>query len=56
MFVVSPEEAVRAGLEAVMRDRARVVPGFWPALAVGVALLVPFFVTRAALRALRNRI
>lgn len=56
MFVVTPEQAVRAGLEAVMRDRVRVVPGFWPALAVGIALLVPFFVTRAALRAFRKRI
>lgn len=56
MFVVSPSEAVRAGLEAVARQRVRVVPGFWPALAVGLALLVPFFVTRAALRAFRKKI
>ena len=56
LFVVSPQEAVKAGLNAVMCDRPRVVPGIWPALAVGVALLVPFFVTRAALRTFRHKI
>jgi len=50
-FVVSPEEAVRSGLEAVIRGRARTVPGPLLALAVGAALLVPFVITREILRA-----
>jgi len=49
-FVVTPEEAVRSGLAAVARGRARVVPGPLLALAVGVALLVPFVITRELLR------
>lgn len=55
-FVVTPEEAVRTGLTAVMRDRARVIPG--PLLAVGVAaaLLVPFFIVRQIIQAGRARI
>ncbi|MFZ4597538.1 MAG: SDR family NAD(P)-dependent oxidoreductase [Terrimicrobiaceae bacterium] len=49
-FVVSPQEAVAAGLEAVARDRARVIPGPLLAAAVGVALVIPFFIVRQILR------
>lgn len=55
-FVVSPEVAVRSGLEAVARGRARTVPGALMALAVGAALLVPFFITREILRANSKRL
>jgi short-subunit dehydrogenase len=55
-FKVTPAEAVRAGLEAVARDRARVVPGALLAVAVAVAALVPFFIVRQVLQAGRARI
>jgi short-subunit dehydrogenase len=56
MFRVTSAVAVRTGLEAVARDRARVVPGPILALAVGAALLVPFFIVRQILQAGRSRI
>jgi uncharacterized protein len=56
VFVVSPQEVVRTGLEAVVRGRARVIPGPWLCLAVGAALLVPFFLTREILRAFRSKL
>lgn len=49
-FTVTPQQAVAAGLEAVARGRARVVPGPLLSIAVGAALLVPFFIVRAILR------
>jgi short-subunit dehydrogenase len=49
-FVVSPAEAVREGLLAVIRERARIVPGPLLATAVGLALLVPFFIVRHFLK------
>jgi hypothetical protein len=55
-FKVAPAEAVRAGLEAVARDRARVVPGALLAVAVAIAALVPFFIVRQVLQAGRARI
>jgi len=55
-FVVTPQEAVRAGLEAVIHDRARVIPGPLLCIAVGAALLVPFFITREILRAFRSKL
>lgn len=55
-FVVTPAEAVRAGLEAVAKDRARVIPGPLLCLAVGLALLIPFCVTRQILRSFRDRL
>lgn len=48
-FVVSAQEAVRTGLEAVARNRARVVPGPLLATAVAVALLIPFCIVRRIL-------
>jgi len=55
-FVVTQQQAVRAGLEAVIHDRARVIPGLFLCLAVGVALLVPFCITREILRAFRSKL
>ncbi len=55
-FVVTPQQAVRTGLEAVMNDRARVIPGPLLCLAVGLALLVPFCITREILRAFRSKL
>ncbi|MGH8046454.1 MAG: SDR family NAD(P)-dependent oxidoreductase, partial [Chthoniobacterales bacterium] len=56
IFRVTPADAVRAGLTAVARDRARVVPGPILAAAVAVAALVPFFIVRQILQAGRSRI
>jgi short-subunit dehydrogenase len=55
-FVVTPAEAVRTGLEAVIKGRARVIPGPLLAIAVGAALLLPFAITRAVLRRAANRL
>lgn len=55
-FVVTPAEAVRAGLDAVAKDKARVIPGPLLAVAVGLALLIPFCITREILRSLRNKL
>jgi uncharacterized protein len=55
-FVVTPEEAVRAALVAVSRGRARVVPGFLLCMAMALTALVPFFITREVLRALRKKL
>jgi uncharacterized protein len=54
-FVVTPEEAVRAALVAVSRDRPRVIPGPLLCVSMALAMLVPFFITREILRALRNK-
>ena len=48
-FVVSPQEAVAAGLHAVAKERARVIPGPLLAAAVGAALILPFFIIRRIL-------
>jgi len=56
IFKVTPAVAVRTGLEAVARDRARVIPGPVLAVAVTIAMLVPFFVVRQILQASRARI
>lgn len=50
-LVVSPHEAVRAGLLAVARDRARVIPGPLLAATVAIALAIPFFIVRRILAA-----
>ena len=50
-FVVSATEAVREGLRAVASDRARVIPSPLLAVAVSVALVVPFFIIRRILAA-----
>lgn len=55
-FVVTPQDAVRTGLEAVARERARVIPGPLLCAAVSVAVLVPFFITREILRAFSRRL
>lgn len=48
-LVVTPYEAVRAGLEAVARDRARVVPNPLLAITVAIGLAIPFFIVRRLL-------
>ena len=48
-FVVTPQEAVTAGLQAVKNERSRVIPGPLLAAAVGVALVIPFFIIRRIL-------
>ena len=48
-FVVSPQDAVAAGLRAVSHDRPRVIPGPLLAASVAVALLIPFFLIRRLL-------
>ncbi|MFZ9920598.1 MAG: SDR family NAD(P)-dependent oxidoreductase [Terrimicrobiaceae bacterium] len=50
-LVVSASEAVRVGLEAVARDRARVIPNPLLAATVAVALAIPFFIVRRILAA-----
>jgi len=56
LFVVTPSEAVRTGLEAVAAERARVVPGPFLAIAVFAALLVPFVIVREVLRRSAGRL
>jgi short-subunit dehydrogenase len=55
-FVAEPAEVVYAGLIAVARDRARVVPGWFLCAAVTVAALVPFFLVRLVLERNRHRL
>ncbi len=55
-FVVTPYEAVRDGLDAVARSRARVIPGPILWFAVSLSLLLPFFITREVLRASAKKI
>jgi uncharacterized protein len=49
-FVVEASEVVRRGLDAVSRDRARVIPGPLLAVSVFLALLIPFAILRELLR------
>lgn len=49
-FVVTPADCVRDGLQAVVRGRARIVPGALLCVAVAIATVVPFFITREILR------
>lgn len=55
-FTVSVHDAVRAGLDAVAADKARVIPGVWLMLAVAAAAVVPFWIIRRILAANSNRI
>ena len=55
-FVVTLEEAVRTALVAVSRGRARVVPGLLLCIAMGLTAVVPFFITREVLRAMRKKL
>ena len=50
-LVASASEAVRAGLVAVARDRARVIPNPLLAATVAVALAIPFCIVRRILAA-----
>jgi short-subunit dehydrogenase len=55
-LAATPEEVVYAGLRAVEADRARVIPNPLLCVAVGLALLVPFCLTRAILASRRNQL
>ncbi|HEY5706923.1 MAG TPA: SDR family NAD(P)-dependent oxidoreductase [Terrimicrobiaceae bacterium] len=55
-FVVTPQEAVRTALIAVSRGRARVIPGPLLCISASLAMLVPFFIIRAILRASRKKL
>lgn len=50
-LAATPQQVVYDALMAVARDRRRVIPNPLLALAVGAALLVPFFITRKILAA-----
>lgn len=53
-LVSTPQEVVLTGLRAVVAERPRVIPNRLLALAVGVALLVPFCLTRMAIARFRT--
>lgn len=55
-FVVTAADAVREGLIAVSKQRARVIPGPLLAAAVFVALLLPFALTREAIRCFSKKL
>lgn len=55
-FVVTTPEAVRAALDAVENDRAKVIPGIWLAIAIAIAGIVPFWIIRRILETGRHRI
>jgi short-subunit dehydrogenase len=46
IFKVSIDEVVSAGLDAVVRDRARVIPGWFVCVVMTIASLVPIFLLR----------
>lgn len=46
LFKVSAEEVVASGLAAVVRDRARVIPGWFVCVVMTIASLVPIFLLR----------
>jgi short-subunit dehydrogenase len=46
VFKVPAEEVVAAGLNAVVRDRARVIPGWFVCVVMTIASLVPIFLLR----------
>ena len=54
LFKVPAEEVVAAGLNAVVRDRARVIPGWFVCVVMTVASLVPIFLLRLFLRQRRG--
>jgi len=53
-FAVTAAGAVATGLRAVASDRARVIPGPWLCLGVALSALVPFFILRRIIAALRK--
>ncbi len=55
-LAATPQDVVYDALLAVARDRRRVIPNPLLALAVGAALLVPFFITRKILAANASRL
>ena len=55
-FTATPQEVVYTALRALATDRARVIPNPLLAVAVGAALLIPFFIVRRVLAASSHRI
>jgi short-subunit dehydrogenase len=55
-FVATSAEVVRAGLRAVARNKPRTIPNPLLCVAVGLALVVPFCVTREILRAFAKKL
>jgi hypothetical protein len=53
-FKVPAQEVVRAGLSAVERDRARVIPGWFVCIVMTIASLVPIFLLRCFLKQRRS--
>jgi len=49
-FIVPVEEVVRVGLEAVIADRPRAIPGFVVAVSMALAALLPLFFLRMILQ------
>lgn len=45
-FVMPPHEVVTTGLKAVVHGRPRAIPGLLLAMAVSIALIIPFFIVR----------
>ena len=56
LFAATPQEVVYTGLQAVANKRARVIPNPFLCLAVGLALLLPFCITRKILAANRTKL
>lgn len=54
-LAATPQEVVYAALKAVAADRPRVIPNPLLALAVGAALLIPFFIVRRVLSSTASR-
>jgi len=55
LFKVALVDVVRAGLSAVERDRARVIPGWFVCVVMTIASCVPFFLLRLFLNQRRAR-
>ncbi len=53
-FMATPRQVVLAGLQAVVAERPRAIPNPFLALAIGVALVIPFFLTRKVISCFRT--
>ncbi|MEO6848243.1 MAG: SDR family oxidoreductase [Chthoniobacterales bacterium] len=55
LFLVSPAQVVRDGLQAVAMDKARKIPGLVVCLSMAATVLVPMFILRKILEYRMNR-
>jgi short-subunit dehydrogenase len=53
-FVATPRQVVFSGLQAVVAERPRTIPNPLLALAIGVALMIPFCLTRKVISCFRT--